>query len=124
MPRNGFAGAVTWMPAACRRSITPLQLEASANAPWTRTTVRGALDGCSGTRVLSSSVGIDFDDGVGKRSLRFLRDVVADAALDRAVRIPGREDQRSGLNAARSSAAKSSGSSQAGKWPPLSALLK
>src|SRR5215217_6563538 len=123
MPRNGFAGAVTWMPAACRRSITALQLEASAKAPWTRTTVRGARDVCSDTRA-PSLVGIDFEGGVGKRSLRSLRDVVADAALDRAVRIPGREDQRSGLNAARTSAAKSSGSSQAGKWPPLSALLK
>src|SRR5829696_7283909 len=80
------------MPAACRRSITPLQLEASANAPWTRTTVRGALDACSDTRA-PSLVGIDVD-------------------------------QRSDLNAARISRAKSSGSSQAGKWPPLSASLK
>ena len=28
-------------PAACSRSITPFQLEASAKAPWTRTTVSG-----------------------------------------------------------------------------------
>jgi hypothetical protein len=32
--------------------------------------------------------------------------------------------QRSELNAARTSAVKSSGSSQAGKWPPLSTSLK
>jgi hypothetical protein len=33
-------------------------------------------------------------------------------------------DQRSDLNAARTSVEKSSGSSQAAKWPPLSTLLK
>ena len=44
MPRSGFGGAVTWTPAACRRSMTPFQLEASAKAPWTSTTVSGALE--------------------------------------------------------------------------------
>src|SRR3954469_1355135 len=39
IPRRGFAGALTATPSACRRSITPFQLEASANAPCTRTTV-------------------------------------------------------------------------------------
>src|SRR5215203_3148376 len=39
MPRSGFAGAVTCTPSACSRSITPFQLEASAKAPCTRTTV-------------------------------------------------------------------------------------
>jgi hypothetical protein len=39
MPRSGFGGAVTCIPAAWRRSTTPFQLEASANAPWTSTTV-------------------------------------------------------------------------------------
>ena len=43
MPRSGFAGAVTAKPAAWRRSTTPFQLEASAKAPWTRTTVRRAV---------------------------------------------------------------------------------
>src|ERR687885_2107689 len=42
MPRSGFAGAVTCTPSACSRSITPFQLEPSAKAPCTRTTVRGA----------------------------------------------------------------------------------
>src|SRR4051812_48036046 len=42
MPRSGLAGAMTAIPCACSSSITPLQLEPSANAPWTRTTVRGA----------------------------------------------------------------------------------
>ncbi len=37
--RSGFAGAVTRMPLACNRVITPFQLDASANAPWTSTTV-------------------------------------------------------------------------------------
>src|SRR3954468_13819077 len=39
IPRSGFAGALTVTPSACRRSITPFQLEASANAPCTSTTV-------------------------------------------------------------------------------------
>src|SRR4051794_6418686 len=45
MPRNGFAGATTWTPLARSRSTTPFQLDASANAPCTRTTVRGAAAG-------------------------------------------------------------------------------
>src|ERR671921_1915926 len=43
MPRSGFGGAVTCTPSACSRSITPFQPEASAKAPCTRTTVRGAV---------------------------------------------------------------------------------
>src|SRR4029079_14546791 len=43
MPRSGFGGAVTSPPLACRRSMTPFLLEASANAPCTRTTV-GAVE--------------------------------------------------------------------------------
>src|SRR5918995_6140381 len=39
MPRSGFAGAVTCSPSACSRSTTSFQLEPSAKAPWTRTTV-------------------------------------------------------------------------------------
>jgi hypothetical protein len=31
--RSGFAGALTATPFACRRSIAPFQLEASAKAP-------------------------------------------------------------------------------------------
>src|SRR5262245_2984829 len=42
MPRSGLAGAMTGTSAACRRSMTPLQLEPSINAPWTSTTVMGA----------------------------------------------------------------------------------
>jgi hypothetical protein len=38
-PRSGIAGAVTGTPLACTRSITPFQLEPSANAPCTNTTV-------------------------------------------------------------------------------------
>jgi hypothetical protein len=41
MPRSGFAAAVTWTPLASRRSVTPFQLELSAKAPCTSTTVRG-----------------------------------------------------------------------------------
>src|SRR5829696_949378 len=39
MPRSGFAGAVTCSPSACSRLITSFQLEPSAKAPCTRTTV-------------------------------------------------------------------------------------
>ena len=41
MPRSGFAGAMTATPAAWSRVMTPLQLEASAKAPWTSTTSVG-----------------------------------------------------------------------------------
>src|SRR4051794_41111878 len=37
--RSGIAGASTRYPSFCRRSITWLQLDASAQAPWTSTTV-------------------------------------------------------------------------------------
>src|SRR5215203_3361711 len=43
MPRKGLAGARTATSAACRVGITPAQLEASAKAPCTSTTVRGPL---------------------------------------------------------------------------------
>src|SRR4029450_5754225 len=33
-PRSGIAGAVTWIPAAVRRPITPFQLDPSAHARW------------------------------------------------------------------------------------------
>src|SRR5919107_4119628 len=46
MPRSGFDGAVTCSPSACSRSITPFQLEPSAKAPCTRTTV-GRDPSCS-----------------------------------------------------------------------------
>src|SRR5829696_6001661 len=42
IPRSGLAGAVTCTPAACSRSTAPFQLEASAKAPCTSTTVNGA----------------------------------------------------------------------------------
>src|SRR5579859_126258 len=45
MPRSGLAGATTVNPSSCSRSITPVQLEASAKPPWTRTTVGLAADG-------------------------------------------------------------------------------
>src|SRR6476646_4153722 len=39
MPRSGLAAATTWTPFACSRSMTPAQLELSAKAPCTNTTV-------------------------------------------------------------------------------------
>ena len=50
MPRNGFGGAVTWILAAWRRAMTLFQLDESAQAPWTRTTVSGAFDVASDMR--------------------------------------------------------------------------
>jgi hypothetical protein len=46
IPRSGFAGAVTFTPFACSRSITLFQLGPSANAPCTGTTVGEPL-GCA-----------------------------------------------------------------------------
>jgi hypothetical protein len=43
MPRKGFGAAVTLIPVAWRSAMTPSQLDESAKAPWTRTTVSGAL---------------------------------------------------------------------------------
>src|SRR6476646_214601 len=55
IPRSGLAGAVTWTPFASNRSITPLQLDASANAPCTSTTV-GKLWLVSSDMLLLSSL--------------------------------------------------------------------
>ena len=43
MPRSGLAAATTATPRARRRSITPFQLELSAKAPCTSTTVSGEV---------------------------------------------------------------------------------
>jgi hypothetical protein len=87
MPRNGFGGAATCMPAACRRSITPFQLDESAKAPWTSTTVIGEELAVGSDMRTPSLVVVDVDDSVGKSFRSFLRKVVADAALDRTVRV-------------------------------------
>src|SRR6185312_13253664 len=91
MPRSGIAGAVTWIPAACRRSMTPFQLEASAKAPWTRTTVRGAFSVTVSDIRAPSLVRVHVDDGLGKSFRSFLRKVVPDATVDRPVRISAGE---------------------------------
>src|ERR671910_439697 len=54
IPRSRFAGAVTCIPSACNRSITPFQLEASAKAPCTRTTVGPAAPSCGFVLMASS----------------------------------------------------------------------
>ncbi|GAP51261.1 Acyl-CoA carboxylase alpha chain [Streptomyces azureus] len=38
-PRSGLGGAITGMPWSCSSAMTPIQLAASAKAPWTRTTL-------------------------------------------------------------------------------------
>src|SRR3954470_1740517 len=53
IPRSGFAGAVTCTPSACSRSITLFQLDPSAKAPCTRTTV--GRDPSRGYVVMASS---------------------------------------------------------------------
>ena len=65
--------------------MTPLQLEASAKAPWTRTTVRGAFSVAVSDMRAPSLVGVDVDDGLGESLGSFLRKVVPDATLDRPV---------------------------------------
>src|SRR4029453_5412910 len=87
MPRSGFGAAVTWMPAAWRRSMTPFQLEESAKAPWTSTTVSGAWSLVAWDMRAPLLGGVDLDDGVGERLGGFLGKVVADAALDGPMRI-------------------------------------
>src|SRR4029453_2258445 len=91
MPRSGFAGAVTCSPAACRCSMTPVQLEAAAKAPWTRTTVRGAVSVAVADMRAPWLVGTNVDDSFGEGFRSFLRKVVSDAALDHSVRIFARE---------------------------------
>src|SRR5262245_15437824 len=46
MPRSGLTAAVTETPLARRRSMTPFQLELSAKAPCTSTTVSGDVVVC------------------------------------------------------------------------------
>src|SRR5215213_10099760 len=91
MPRSGFGGAVTWIPAAWRRWMTPFQLEASAKAPWTSTTVSGAWSVVAGGMTAPLLGGGDLEDRVGERFGGFLGKVVADAALDGPVRIGASE---------------------------------
>src|SRR6266851_7510282 len=43
MPRSGLAAATTGTPLACSRSMTAAQLELSAKAPCTSTTVNGEV---------------------------------------------------------------------------------
>src|SRR4029453_915110 len=90
-PRSGIAGAVTWIPAACRRPITPFQLDPSANAPWTRTTVGVSVLGVASDTRAPSLVGVDVDDSLRKSFGCFLWEVVADAALERPVLVAARE---------------------------------
>jgi hypothetical protein len=61
MPRSGFAGAVTCSPSACSRFITSFQLEASAKAPCTRTTV--GCDPSCGLMLIASPFPTRFSSG-------------------------------------------------------------
>src|SRR3954447_24984178 len=72
IPRSGFAGALTATPFACRRSMTPFQLEASANAPCTNTTVG---DVASDMRVpFQRGAGDDASAGRAERGAGLLRE--------------------------------------------------
>src|SRR5262249_52312343 len=57
-PRNGFGGASTAWPALSSSRITPANPDASAKAPWTRTTV---------------GPGMGFSSGVGEATQTTLR---------------------------------------------------
>src|SRR5688500_5910514 len=61
MPRSGFAGAVTCSPSACSRFITSFQLEPSAKAPCTRTTV--GCDPSCGLMLIASPFPTRFSSG-------------------------------------------------------------
>src|SRR5215216_4894490 len=63
MPRSGLGGQVTATPAACSRSITPFQPEASAKAPCTSATVRGPrLSSCVVSIMVFPSLVVTTDD--------------------------------------------------------------
>ena len=65
--------------------MTPFQLDASVNAPWTRTTVSGAVWRVVLTYEFPCLVGVDVDNGLGERFRGFLGKVVSDAAIDCSV---------------------------------------
>jgi hypothetical protein len=72
--------------------MTPPQLDESAKAPWTRTTVSGALKVASDE---SSFLRVDVDDRLGGGLRRVLRHVVADAGPRTSPRrTPGRDAAR------------------------------
>src|SRR6185437_3840688 len=97
MPRSGFGGATTCTPSSCRRSTTPFQLEASAKAPCTSTTVRESVLEFASAMGAPSLVGVDFDDCFGKGVWSLLREVVTDASCDRPVGVPAGELVRVGV---------------------------
>src|SRR6187200_352425 len=97
MPRSGFGGATTCTPSFCRRSTTPFQLDASAKAPCTSTTVRESLLEFASAIRAPYLVDVDFDDCFGKGLRSLLREVVTDASCDGPVGIPAGELLRVGV---------------------------
>src|SRR3954469_21616321 len=81
IPRRGFAGALTATPSACRRSITPFQLEASANAPCTSTTVGD----------VASDMRVPFQMGAGEDASADRREGGADLLREELGLLPGGE---------------------------------
>ena len=82
---------------------------------------------------MRGAVGVAFDvasskshsgEASGQTTMILLPESGPQAAHATRARAARRTDQRSELNAARTSCVKSSGSSQAAKWPPLSTSLK
>src|SRR5262249_2756487 len=85
---------MTCMPFACSRSMTPFQLEASANAPWTSTIVGEPL---SGMRGFSLAVGgEELCQGRGDLVGCLLGEPVADAGNDERPHVVGGELHRVG----------------------------
>src|SRR5215217_2267337 len=90
MPRNGLAGARTSTPAACRMGITPAQFEASAKAPCTSTTVRGAAPAVGVASVMVDPSGEVMMDGrtYDGAPCAVPRDIPRPAAVTRAAPAP------------------------------------
>src|SRR5215510_10241773 len=83
---------MTCMPFACSRSMTPFQLEASANAPWTRTMVG---EPSSDMRGFSTAVGgKELSQRRGDLVGCLLGEPVADAGDDEPLDVVGGELHR------------------------------
>src|SRR3712207_6139771 len=84
MLRSGLAHAITWCPSAANGAMTSSQLDASANAPWTRMTV-GGMSGSSLGEGGNRLAGLD---DVGREHAARLG-----AEIQRVVRRAGRDQE-------------------------------
>src|SRR3954452_13646706 len=87
IPRSGFAGAVTCTPSACSRSITLFQLDPSAKAPCTRTTV--GRDPSCGYAFMASSFRTRFL--VAGHPFQHMHDATGQSLVRTAEKTPSRQ---------------------------------